>query len=75
MMTEHAAITKPDILYAVHEGVELLGDLYIPRGVDRAPVLVAAHGGGFQLGDRKFYKHWGLIWQGMVMPFFRSNIG
>ena len=58
-MTEHGAATKLDILYAVHDGVELLGDLYVPRGLDRAPVLVAVHGGGFQVGDRKFYRHWG----------------
>jgi acetyl esterase/lipase len=58
-MTEHEAVTKPDILYAVHDGVELLGDLYQPQGLDRAPVLVAVHGGGFQLGDRKFYRYWG----------------
>ena len=58
-MTEHEAVTKPDILYAIHDGVELLGDLYVPRGLDRAPVLVAVHGGGFQLGDRKFYRYWG----------------
>ena|ERR1051326_7298225 len=58
-MTEYEAATKPDILYAVHDGVELLGDLYVPRGLDRAPVLVAVHGGGFQVGDRKFYRHWG----------------
>jgi acetyl esterase/lipase len=51
--------TRSDILYAVHDGVELLGDLYRPNGIDRAPVLVAVHGGGFQIGDRKFYKHWG----------------
>jgi acetyl esterase/lipase len=37
----------------------LLGDLYRPKGLHKAPVLVAAHGGGWQLGDRKFYLHWG----------------
>jgi acetyl esterase/lipase len=58
-MTEHEAGTKLDILYAVHDGVELLGDLYFPKGMDKAPVLVAVHGGGFQVGDRKFYQHWG----------------
>jgi acetyl esterase/lipase len=53
------ASTRFDSPYAVHDGVELLGDLYLPYGRDKAPVLVAVHGGGFQLGDRKFYKHWG----------------
>jgi len=58
-MTEHETETSFDIVYAVHEGMELLGDLYRPAGLQRAPVLVAAHGGAFQFGDRKFYQHWG----------------
>jgi acetyl esterase/lipase len=58
-MTRHRATTRFDICYAVHDGVELLGDLYGPQDMDAAPVLVAAHGGGFQLGDRGFYRHWG----------------
>jgi len=58
-MSGHEAAITPDILYAVHDGVELLGDLYQPNGVADAPVLVAVHGGGFQVGDRKFYRHWG----------------
>jgi len=59
MASEYEADTRFDILYAVHDGVELLGDLYLPHGRDKAPVLVGVHGGGFQLGDRKFYKYWG----------------
>jgi acetyl esterase/lipase len=39
--------------------VKLLGDLYSPRGLDKAPVLVAVHGGGWQVGNRKFYVNWG----------------
>jgi acetyl esterase/lipase len=58
-MTEYETETRLDIRYAVHEGVELLGDLYRPAGAHSPPVLVAAHGGAFQFGDRKFYKHWG----------------
>ena len=59
MANEHEPETRFDILYATHDGVELLGDLYRPRGVDKAPALVAVHGGGFQVGDRKFYRYWG----------------
>jgi acetyl esterase/lipase len=58
-MTPYEVETGPDILFAVHDGEELLGDLYRPHGVDNAPVLVAAHGGGWQIGDRKLYQHWG----------------
>ena len=57
--TLYEAGLKTDICYAVHDGVELLGDLHYPRGLDKAPALVAVHGGGWQIGDRKFYRHWG----------------
>jgi acetyl esterase/lipase len=39
--------------------VTLLGDLYLPKGLAPSPVLVGVHGGGWQVGDRKFYTHWG----------------
>jgi acetyl esterase/lipase len=58
-MEEFEVAIKPDIVFAEHDGVKLLGDLYVPKGLSEAPVLVAAHGGGWQLGDRKFYRHWG----------------
>jgi acetyl esterase/lipase len=54
MAIEHEVAIKPDIPFAEHDGGKLLGDLYLPKGLNRAPVLVAAHGGGWQLGDRKF---------------------
>src|SRR5262249_18414328 len=31
----------------------------IGGGLDKAPMLVGVHGGGWQIGDRKFYTHWG----------------
>ena len=49
----------PGLLYAVHDGFELFGDLYLPEECDKAPVLIAAHGGGWQMGDRSLYQHWG----------------
>jgi acetyl esterase/lipase len=51
--------TLNDIVFVGGDGAELLGDLYMPEGVDTAPVLVAVHGGGWQIGNRKFYIHWG----------------
>jgi acetyl esterase/lipase len=51
--------TLNDIAFAGGDDAELLGDLYMPEGVDTAPVLVAVHGGGWQVGNRKFYIHWG----------------
>ena len=56
----HEVAIKPDIVFAEHDGVELLGDLYLPQGLREAPVLVGVHGGGWQVGDRKFYRHWGI---------------
>jgi acetyl esterase/lipase len=59
MAQAHDVETRLDIAFAERDGAPLLGDLYLPAGADKAPVLVGVHGGGFQLGDRKFYKHWG----------------
>jgi acetyl esterase/lipase len=59
MTIGHEVAIKPDIPFAEHDGVKLLGDLYLPKGASKAVVLVAAHGGGYQLGDRKFYWYWG----------------
>ena len=59
MAIGHEVAIRSDIVFAEHDGVKLLGDLYLPKGVDRAPALVGVHGGGWQLGDRKFYRHWG----------------
>jgi acetyl esterase/lipase len=58
-MTEFEVETRTDIVFAEHDGMTLLGDLYRPKGRVMPPVLVALHGGGWQLGDRKFYRHWG----------------
>src|SRR5262249_1521566 len=52
-------VTRTDIEFAEHDGTKLVGDLYLPRGLDKAPTLVGVHGGGWQIGDRKFYTHWG----------------
>jgi len=52
-------VTRNDIAFAEHDGTKLVGDLYAPKGRDKAPVLVAVHGGGWQAGTRKSYAHWG----------------
>jgi acetyl esterase/lipase len=51
--------THTDIVFAEHDGTQLLGDLYLPQGASKAPVLIGVHGGGWQLGNRKFYNGWG----------------
>jgi acetyl esterase/lipase len=56
---DYEVVTRNDIVFAEHDGTKLLGDLYLPKGLDKAPVLIGVHGGGWQIGDRKFYKNWG----------------
>ena len=56
---EFEVTVRNDIVFAEHDGTKLLGDLYSPKSLDKAPVLVAVHGGGWQVGSRKFYTNWG----------------
>ncbi|MDT2022267.1 alpha/beta hydrolase [Methylocella sp. CPCC 101449] len=51
--------TRNDITFAEHDQVKLVGDLYMPQGVQKAPILIAVHGGGWQVGDRKIYQNLG----------------
>src|SRR5262245_24993943 len=51
--------TRTGIGYANHDGVALLGDLYLPAGAGRAPALIAVHGGGWQAGARNAFQFWG----------------
>ena len=58
-MTDAAVQTKPGIAYAQHDGVELLGDLYLPAGAKAAPALIAVHGGAWIMGARSAFQYWG----------------
>jgi acetyl esterase/lipase len=58
---EYEIATQSDLVYAEHDGTKLLGDLYLPKGKAKAPVLVAIHGGGWQVGGKQFYRYWGLF--------------
>jgi acetyl esterase/lipase len=58
---EHEIANHADLVFAEHDGVKLVGDLYLPKGRTKAPVLVAVHGGGWQIGARAFYRYWGLF--------------
>src|SRR4029453_18214875 len=51
--------TRGGVAYATHDGVSLLGDLYLPAGAGPFPALVAAHGGGWQAGARSAFQFWG----------------
>jgi acetyl esterase/lipase len=58
---EYEITNRPGVVYARHDGVDLVGDFYLPKGRAKAPVLVAVHGGGWQVGGRQFYRYWGLF--------------
>jgi acetyl esterase/lipase len=58
-MTDGGVTIHNGIAYANHDGVELLGDLYLPRGAKSAPALVAVHGGGWVAGVRTAFQYWG----------------
>jgi acetyl esterase/lipase len=46
-------ILTADIPYATVDGEELALDLYMPAGVDDAPLIVWVHGGAWRFGSRK----------------------
>jgi acetyl esterase/lipase len=50
---------RSGLTYATHDGVALLGDLYVPKGAGPFPVLVALHGGGWVQGVRSVWQYWG----------------
>jgi len=63
-MTDDGVTLHGGIAYATHDGVELLGDLYLPKtaqsgGAKSAPALVAVHGGGWVAGVRSAFQYWG----------------
>jgi acetyl esterase/lipase len=64
----HAGVTLPsdalpanvaafeDLVYARVGGGDLALDLYTPRGVPPAPVVIVVHGGGWERGDRRMER-------------------
>jgi len=62
---DYEVVTRPNLEFVQHDGANLAGDLYLPKGLDKAPVVIAVHGGGWQAGNRASYKYWG--------PFLARN--
>lgn len=62
---DYEVVIRPNLEFVQHDGVNLAGDLYLPKGPDKSPVIIAAHGGGWQVGSRASYKYWG--------PFLARN--
>ncbi len=59
--TEYEVTNKSAVVYAEHDGTKLTGDLYLPKGRAKAPLLVAVPGGGWQAGSSRYYWYWGLF--------------
>jgi acetyl esterase/lipase len=62
---EYQVATQPGLVYAEHDGTKLIADLYQPKGLAKAPAVIAVHGGGWQNGSRATYQYWG--------PFLARN--
>ena len=58
-MVDGSVTIQNGMAYANHDGVELLGDLYLPKNTKSAPALVAVHGGGWVQGARSAFQYWG----------------
>jgi acetyl esterase/lipase len=62
-MTDDNVTIHNGVAYANHDGIELAGDLYLPKnaqsGAKSAPALVAVHGGGWVAGVRSAFQYWG----------------
>jgi acetyl esterase/lipase len=50
---------RHDLKYATHDGVALAADYYVPKGPGKFPVVIAMHGGGWQLGGRTGFRFLG----------------
>jgi acetyl esterase/lipase len=61
------------LTYAVHDGVELKGDLYLPDGAGPHPVLVGVPGGGWRRGDKIGFRIWGEYLAAQGIAFFSVN--
>lgn len=59
LAADYQVVTRPNVEFVQHDGARLVGDLYAPKGLDKAPVIVAVHGGGWENGSRTAYRHWG----------------
>jgi acetyl esterase/lipase len=51
---------QSDVVYAVHDGVELWGDFYRPAGEGPFPMVIAAPGGGWAVCDPRGIRSWGV---------------
>ena len=53
------ATHREGVTYREHGGVELQGDLYLPKGSGPFPILIAVPGGGWRVCVRASLREWG----------------
>jgi acetyl esterase/lipase len=58
-MTDDNVTIHNGVAYATHDGVELAGDVFLPKAAKAVPALVAVHGGGWVAGARNAFQYWG----------------
>src|SRR5262245_3921119 len=58
-LAQNEVVTRANVDYVEHDGAKLTGDLYLPKGVAKAPLIIGIHGGGWQGGGPVAYRHWG----------------
>src|SRR5499426_4261232 len=58
-LAQNEVVTRANVDYVEHDGTKLTGDLYLPKGVAKAPLIIGIHGGGWQGGSPAAYQHWG----------------
>ena len=58
-IAQYEVETRQNIEYAEHNGTKLTADLYLPKGLAKAPVVISVHGGGWQNGNRAAFKNLG----------------
>jgi acetyl esterase/lipase len=52
--------TRTNVEYAIHDGISLVGDLYLPASGGSHPAMLFMHGGGFARGSKAGYGNtWG----------------
>ena len=57
VQAQYDVVTRANVEYVVHDGVKLSGNFYAPKGLAKAPVVIAVHGGGWQNGTRENWNH------------------
>jgi predicted acyl esterase len=75
MAKDYEVATERDIVFAEHDGVKLLADLYLPKGLGKAPVLVGVHGGAGRSATASSIRTGEITSPETARPCLRSSTG